>query len=250
MSRCPSPLRLSALALATVGLTASGLALAAPASAVPDRLVQGVAVDQHGEPLLDVTVQAFADDGDDEAEASDRSYENVTADGDPQHGYFALHVGTRGTYTVTLSKKGYYSETRDGIRVSRRSPVASLGEVELVRKPQETSTAARPRSSSVGTSEQAKVQVSVSCDDTACDGLVPTGRVEVRDGRRVLGAAALKRAHDGTITVTVRKLPRGSYDLKAVYGGSDLLEQSSSRTFGLTVGMKGATRPNARAWIG
>lgn len=54
-------------------------------------------------PVLGVDAEAEKDG---EVVASDLTHENVTATGDPQVGYFALHV-TKGIYTVTLSKSGF-----------------------------------------------------------------------------------------------------------------------------------------------
>ena len=239
MSRSLLMSSLLALAMAPTGTTF----VASSAAAAPEPLIQGVVVDQADRPVLGVKVQAIADDG--SAAASDESYENVTAEGDPQPGYFALHVGDLGTYTVVLSKKGYFSETLEGVTLNRRGRIASLGEVELTRRPAATTTRAALKDAVVAPDERARVVVTVTADD----GASPTGSVKVKDGRDALGSATLRAGDKGKVTITLPRLGRGSHDLKVFYGGADLLQPSTSKAFTLTVKKPNRERPNARDWL-
>lgn len=233
----PRPLRiLSTLALATglAGLTA------APADAAREPLIQGVAVNGNGQPVLDVAVSATDEGG--QTSASDLSYENAAADGSPQRGYFALHVGSNGTYTVTLKKKGFETERISGVEIRRGGKVASLGEVSLLRS---TTTGARVLHD-VRVGEKAKVKVTVEPT-----GQKPIGKVLVKDGRKTVGWATLKGADKGVVTVTLDKLPKGSYDLRAVYGGFSAFGSSTSRKVTLTVkpARNRMQRPNALTYV-
>jgi len=59
-------------------------------------------------------------------------------------------------------------------------------------------------------------------------GLVPTGDVVVRDGRKVLTTVTLTPADDGRVTVTLPKLGRGIHLLTATYSGDAQLVDSAS----------------------
>ncbi len=228
----------------TLGLVGAGL-VTTSASAAPEKLIQGVVVDQGGRAVLDVSVVAVKEDG--VAAASDLSYENTDADGDPQRGYFALHVGARGTYTVMLSKNGYVSETISGVTVNRKSPRASLGAVTLTKKLVETKTSGKLVDSSVTVGSKGKVKVTVTPA-----GEKPTGDVEVTSGKKVVGSGELKAQDKGELTLTLKKLDKGSHDLKVSYDGSKFLKGSTSDR--LTLVVKAAKRsrqvPNALAFVG
>lgn len=227
----------------TLGLVATGL-VTTSASAAREKLIQGVVVDQGGHPVLGVTVSAVGADG--ENAASDLSYENTDASGDPQRGYFALHV-TRGTFDVKLSKEGYTSVTISGIEITRRHPVESLGEVELVKKAVGTETSGKLVDNEITTDDKGKVKVTVTPGAQK-----PTGDVQVKEGSKVLGSAELVARNKGEVTVTLKKLAKGSHDLKVVYTGSKFHKASTSSK--LTLVVKAAKRhrrlPNALAILG
>ena len=231
------------LALA-LGLVGAGL-VATPASAAPEKLIQGVVVDQGGRPVLDVQVVAVNEGGD--PAASDLTYENTDANGDPQRGYFALHVGAKGTYTVKLSKDGYVSKTIADVKVNRKNPKASLGEITLTKKLVETKTSGKLVKDSITVDDKGKVKVTVTPA-----GEKPTGDVEVTSGKKVVGSGELKAKDKGELTITLKKLAKGSYDLKVSYDGSTFQKGSTSDKFTLTVKAPKKKRqlPNALAYVG
>ncbi|MBI2245210.1 MAG: Ig-like domain repeat protein [Nocardioides sp.] len=192
-------------------------------------LIQGVVVDQAGRYVDDVEVQATKDDGTPAASAI--TYASDREDG-PQHGYFFLEV-TRGTYTLTLSRDGYKTATYGPVQVTRRGQHVSLGEIEIQKKQTESKTDAALAQRTVTTKQNGAVTVTVSAK-----GLKPTGDVEIREGRDVVGEGRLKAKDKGEVTIVLDRLPRGAHELKAYYLGSSELKASASKAFTLTV-----TRP-------
>lgn len=225
------------VALLSFGTVAS---LGTSASAAPEPLIQGVAVDGKGRPVLDVKAVAVNADGD--TVASDLSYENTDANGDPQRGYFALHV-VKGTYKVVLTKDGFVKETLQGIEIKRGQWRASLGEIARLRT---SKTSAKLVKVTVPVGDKGKVKVTV-----APTGDKPTGPVVVKKGQKKVGSATLKATHKGELTVTLDKLPQGSHDLKVVYGGSRVHQGSTSGKLTLTVKADRNRRlvPNALAYL-
>ena len=238
MARSRSLAGALAVALMSFGAVAS---TTTSASAAPEPLIQGVAVDGKGRPVLDVKVIAVNADG--ETVASDLSYENTDANGDPQRGYFALHV-VKGTYRVVLTKQGYVKETLQGIEIKRGQWRASLGEIDLLRTSRASGKLVR---GTVAVGDKGKVKVTVTPT-----GDKPTGSVVVKKGQKKVGSATLKATHKGEVTVTLDKLPKGSHDLKVVYGGSRVHQGSTSATLTLTVKAerRGRLVPNALAYLG
>jgi hypothetical protein len=197
----------SGLALALGLLT---LAAPADASGVKPR-IQGTAVDQQGNLLDDVQVEATAAGG---VVASALTYANQNADG-PQHGYFWLDVHRAGTYTVSLSKPGYTEVVLTGLEVGA-AEVLSLGEVELAKKlivPTRCSSGLK--AATVGKAERGKVLVAIVSPTRA----QPTGEVvATTDGRRV-GRAALVKSDGGRLPLTLSQLAPGKHTFKTRYDG-------------------------------
>lgn len=81
---------------------------------------------------------------------------------------------------------------------------------------------------SVGKRGKATVTVTAS-------GLVPTGKITVREGKRVLGTATLTAGHRGRITIKLSKRPKGKHTLTATYAGSADVASSTSKAVVLTV---------------
>lgn len=244
MSRLPLS-RLLALVLAALGLLASGV-VASPASAArPVPKIWGVVTDDRGAPVLGVQVTAADEDG--KAAASDLSYDDPDGDQAPRPGYFELFVGSNGSYTVTLQKEGYRSVQLRDVEVARGSRVVDLGEIELKRF-YATRSAGKLADDSIGPKDRARVTVTVTCPQ-GCEGVALTGKVVVKVGRTSLGSATLAASHKGKITVTLPRLDKGSYDLKALYEGAPSLKASSSKSFTLTVRKPNRKRPNARDWL-
>lgn len=234
----------SLLLVLTVGLVSTGL-VTSPASAAREKLVQGVVVDQGGRPVLGVAVAAVDDAG--KTVASDLSYENTNAAGDPQRGYFALHVGARGTFAIKLSKDGYVSRSISGVQITRKHPVASLGEITLTRKLVATETSGKLVDAEITTSDKGKVKVTVSPGKEK-----PVGDVVVRSGSKTVGSGDLDASDKGEVTITLQKLAKGSYDLKVVYTGSKFFKESTSGKLTLVVKAPKRHRPvpNALPFVG
>ena len=211
---------------------------ALPASAAPhpspgvtveragQALIQGVVVDQFGAYVDDVKVQAIKGDG--TPAASALTYASKRKDG-PQHGYFFLEVG-RGTYTLKLTREGYKPLVLDDVRVEKARQKVSLGETEIKKDLLASRTDAALAQKKVTTKQTGVVTVTVSAK-----GVKPTGDVEIREGRDVVGGGQLKAGNGGRLTITLDRLPKGAHDLKAVYLGSRSVKGSSSQTITLTV---------------
>jgi hypothetical protein len=80
----------------------------------------------------------------------------------------------------------------------------------------------------VGTRGKATVTVKAN-------GLVPTGKVTIREGKKVLGTARLKAGDRGKVTITLRQRPNGKHTIVASYAGSDTVASGTSRAVVLTV---------------
>ena len=199
---------------------------AAPALAAVHPLIQGVVVDQSGDPVDDVQVQATKADG--TPQASALTYASDREDG-PQHGYFYVEV-TKGSYTLTLSKSGYRTVEYDAGTITRRAQKVSLGELVIKRIAAATATRASLRKSTVNTRQHGEVTVTVTSK-----GAKPVGAVEVREGRHVVGDATLRKSARGTVTIELDKLAKGQHVLKAYFLGNSSFKASSSRSFTLTV---------------
>ncbi|MFC4783188.1 Ig-like domain repeat protein [Nocardioides sp. MAHUQ-72] len=202
----------------------SGTALAA---AEPP-LVQGLVVDQQGRFLNNAVVEAVRKDG--SVAATALTYASTREDG-PQNGYFYLEVGKRGVYTLTISKAGYQKRSYGPVEITRLRQKLGLGEIELKRAQAPTTAKAQLPSAHITSDARGKVVVTVAATGTSR----PTGDVEVRLGRKVLGSDELTARDKGRATVTLKRLDPGSYTLKAYYLGSKTLKASSSKSVTLTV---------------
>ncbi len=189
-------------------------------------LIQGVVTDQSGRYVDDVTVQATKADG--TPAASAKTYASDREDG-PQHGYFFLEVG-RGNYTLTLSRSGYKTATYGPFEITRRRQKLSLGEIEIVKLLPETKTVAALARRSITTKQNGVAEVTVTAKDAR-----PTGTVEIREGRDVVGKGKLRSSDRGHLVVGLDRLSKGTHELKAYYLGSSSLKASASSSFTLTV---------------
>ncbi|GAW48784.1 uncharacterized protein (Precursor) [Nocardioides sp. PD653] len=212
-------------ALPASAAPASGHATSAPRAG--SALIQGVVVDQFGTYLDDVQVQATKADG--TPSASALTYASDREDG-PQHGYFFLEV-TRGTYTLTVTRDGYTTLVLDDIEVAKARQKVSLGEIEIQKKLADTRTKGALEDSSITTKQNGVVDVEVSSKATS----KPTGTVEVREGREVLGEGTLRTKNRGELTIGIDKLDKGIHHLKVYYLGSSTLKASSSDNLTLKV---------------
>jgi hypothetical protein len=221
---------IAAAVIAPQALPASAAPVAGPAASAPragSALIQGVVVDQFGNPVDDVEVQAENADG--TPAASALTYASDREDG-PQHGYFFLEV-SRGTYTLTLTRTGYKTLVIDDVEVARARQKVSLGEVEIEKKLADTKTTGELGDKSITTKQNGVVDVVVSSKATT----KPTGAIEVREGRKVVGEGTLKAKGKGKLTIELDKLAKGSHDLKVYYLGSSTLKASTSGVLTLKV---------------
>ncbi len=92
-----------------------------------------------------------------------------------------------------------------------------------------TRCSAKLKDSRITPAERAKVVVIVSSKAT------PTGAVTVKNGRKVVGTGKLRKADDGSVTVTLPKLAKGTYQLTANYAGSQTAAAAKSPAVKLTV---------------
>lgn len=227
--------------LPVLALSLAAGTLTAPAEAAVDRHVWGIVVDGKGRPVLDAEVRAIDEDGN--VAASALSYDDSDGDAAPRAGFFALYVPANGAYDVIVKKKGFAPASFDGVEVTRRGKVVELGPVVLDR----STTISGRVTNEVRVGQQAVVKVTV-----APANVKPSGRVSVisANGRRTYGSAALKPSHSGVVNVTLDRLDKGTYELKAAFSGASGFASSTSSKFVLEVkARKGAKRPNARTWV-
>jgi hypothetical protein len=237
--RTRSVAALVTLVLATGGLLAVGTSSATADPATGDLV--GLVKAKDGTYLLDVEVEALGPDG--VVEASALTYESDVHPG--QDGWFRLEVDP-GRYRLRFSKDGYVTKTYAAkVRVESGDEV-DFGTVTLARVPKPSRTSGRLKDNRITTTERAKVVVAVA------SAVTPTGAVTVKEGRSVVGSAKLRRADDGTVTVALPKLARGTHPLKVYYAGSETVAASKSRELKLTVEKPrrhrapAAYRPNIR----
>lgn len=229
------------IALTTVSLLAAGL-VTTPVSAAPDPKIWGVVLDGKGRPLLNVAVTAVDEDG--EIVASDASYEGGDGEDSPRMGYFQLFPGSNGIYKVTLKKKGYATKRFSNVKIGRGQRVHSLGDITLRRM---TEASGKLVKKSIIFDRRGRVKVTVTPAKER-----PTGRVEVRFGKKVVGSGELKAKDRGELTITLKRLDKGRHGLKVVYAGSKFHAGSTSDKFTLKVNAakKSRQRPNALAILG
>lgn len=206
---------------ASASTTHSAVVVAAPSKVASGPMIQGVVTDQFGNYVDDVEVRATRADG--TPAASAQTYASRWPEG-RQHGYCYLEVGKAGTYTLTLSKKGYETVEYEAV-VTRKHKVVSLGEIAIEKIVASTTTNAMLTKKSVSNKEKASVVVAVTTNATK----KPTGLVEVREGTNVVGTGELKPGNQGAVTVTLGRLGKGGHVLRAYFLGSDDLAPSSSK---------------------
>lgn len=239
MTRIRSVALLAAAVLGAGTLTAGNAASAAPADGMGQ--VVGLVKEKGGDYLLDVNVEAIDRNGD--VAASALTYESDVDAG--QEGFFRLETEP-GRYRLVLTKEGYVSRTLspkvrvvDGLELH-------VGTVTMVPEPEPSRTSATLKDSRIPATERGKVVVSVT------SAVRPTGQVTVKYGRRIIGTAKLGAGDKGSVRVVLDRLERGTYPLKAYYGGNAGVEASKSRELKLTVEKKRrhdrleSYRPNVR----
>ncbi|WP_222704500.1 Ig-like domain-containing protein [Aeromicrobium massiliense] len=117
-------------------------------------------------------------------------------------------AGTR-AYTVVFAGSGH---------VGSRSVSARLGVAKARSK-----VALAPRGR-ITAKRKAKISVRVSAA-----GVVPTGRVTVRSGSKIVGVATLTARDRGLRVITIKGLPRGKRTLTVTYSGSAQINGATGR---------------------
>ena len=116
------------------------------------------------------------------------------------------------------------------MQVTRLRQRLGLGEITLT-KILGSKTSASLADSRIAPDQKGKVRVTV----TGGAASRPAGTVEIRDGRKVVGAGRLSPSAGGKVVVILERLAAGRYDLKACFLGSKTLKTSTSREVTLTV---------------
>ena len=227
--------------LATVVLGAAGMltglglgaaATAAPADGMGD--VVGLVKEKGGDYLLDVNVEAIDRHGG--VAASALTYESDVDAGEV--GFFRLELEP-GKYRLVFTKDGYVTQSSATKVRAVEGDEVEFGTVALRAEPKRSHTVATLRDNRITTTERAKVVVSVDAV------LRPTGQVTVKYGRKVVGTARLDAGDQGRVRVALDRLDRGTYPLKAYYGGNLRVAGSKSRELKLTVQRQRPHRPAA-----
>jgi len=230
MFRTRSAAVLVSIALGTVGMLTTGGGSAAVQDeptvvnlpAVEPEPGNGfiVGVVRDGErDIDDVLVQAVGPDS-----GADLTYASPR-DGGPQHGFYRIEVPA-GRYRLTFERSGYVTEK---LTAKVRVVDGETTEAPTVTLARPSKCTAKPKDNKVTTAERAKVVVVVTSKAT------PTGAVTVKVGRKVVGTGKLRKADDGTVTVTLPKLGKGTYQLVAGYAGSETAAAAKASAVKLTV---------------
>ena len=140
-----------------------------------------------------------------------------------------------GTYDVvvpaqfkfTATKQGDVTMLADVPCVYKPGSPASLGSVILAEN--ESTTKAKPAKKVTPLGQKTKVKVVVDADNE-----VPTGKVKVMKGQKILGKGKLNAK--GKVTVTLKKaLPAGKTKVKVLYMGDDYTKKSRDKKVVLKV---------------
>lgn len=186
--------------------------------------IQGVVKDQFGDPLGNVRVQATSNDD----EGSAITYEKPGIAGST--GFYRIYDLLPGTYTLVFSGKDpKITSTTATVKVGKRE----IGKVSVTvtRVLGATDLSASLQRKSVTTKQSGVVEATLTTSATK----KPTGRVEVREGRDVVGKGSFSARDGGELTITLDRLPRGSHALRAYFLGSSSLKASASKSFTLVV---------------
>jgi hypothetical protein len=148
----------------------------------------------------------------------------------------AFLLPAAGTYAVAMPKQF----TLQGTNASGQ-PVAgataactsaapsALGSITLSKQASVTKVKAAKKVKS-GAVESVKIKV--TNDYSKQGGVVPTGKVTIKDGKKTLGKGKLK---NGKVTIKVKKLSVGTHKIVVKYGGDSYTEKSKSKTLKVTV---------------
>jgi hypothetical protein len=134
-----------------------------------------------------------------------------------------------GTYDIVVPSAFKFTATKQGDVVMladvpcalKAGSPASLGSIVLA--PNESTTKARPAKTVTKLGTKTKVKVVVAAANE-----VPTGKVKVMKGKKVVGKGTLNAK--GKVNITLKKpLPAGKTKLKVKYLGDDYTEKSKDK---------------------
>jgi hypothetical protein len=140
-----------------------------------------------------------------------------------------------GTYDIAVPSAFKFTATKQGDVVMladvpcalKPGSPASLGSIVLAEN--ESTTKAKPTKKVTPFGQKTKVKVTVDADNE-----VPTGKVKVMKGQKVLGKGALNAK--GKVKVTLKKaLPQGKTIVKVLYLGDDYTKKSRDKKVVLKV---------------
>jgi hypothetical protein len=210
---------------ASPSLTDAQVATLEPTKPMKGRAwIEGVAKDQFGNRLGNVTVTAVS--ADDEGAAI--TYEEPGIAGST--GFYRIYDLTPGTYTVKFAgTKPKVKPFTTTVTVGKRD--IGQADAALTRVLADTSTTAVLTKGKITTKDKGSVVVTVKTGGSK----TALGDVEVREGRKVVGTASLVKSDKGKVTVTLDKLPQGDHELKAHFLGNEELKASSSGALTLHV---------------
>jgi hypothetical protein len=146
----------------------------------------------------------------------------------------AFQLPAAGTYTVSMPKSFTVVATKaDGSTAAtalctQANPTA-LGSITLSKQASVTK-AKGPKSAKLGAVVTLKVKV--SNDQSKNGGVIPTGKLIVKDGKKKVAKGKLK---NGKAKIKVKGLHKGSHKLTVLYKGDSYDEKSKSKPIKLTV---------------
>jgi hypothetical protein len=146
-----------------------------------------------------------------------------------------VNLPGEGTYNIAVPSAFKFTATRQGDVVMladvpcalKAGSPASLGSIVLAAN--ESTTKAKPAKKVTPLGQKTKVKVVVDADNE-----VPSGKVKVMKGQKVLGKGKLNAK--GKVTVTLKKArPKGATKAKVLYLGDDYTKKSRDKKVVLRV---------------
>ena len=140
-----------------------------------------------------------------------------------------VNLPGKGTYDIAVPSAFKFTATRQGDVVMladvpcalKAGSPASLGSIVLAAN--ESTTKAKPAKKVTKLGTKTKLKVVVDADNE-----VPTGKVKVMKGQKMLGKGSLNAK--GKVTVTLKKkLPKGKTVVKVLYRGDDYTNVSRDK---------------------
>jgi Bacterial Ig-like domain (group 3) len=144
----------------------------------------------------------------------------------PGKGIYDIQVPTAFKFTAT--RQGEVVMLADVPCALKIGSPASLGSIALAAN--ESTTKAKPAKQVTKLGTKTKLKVVVDADNE-----VPTGKVKVMKGQKMLGKGSLNSK--GKVTVTLKKaLPKGKTIVKVLYRGDDYTQKSRDKKVVIKVG--------------